>query len=46
LQEGHEQGRVVGRKEGRIDERKHLLELLDQGLSIDEIKKRISQNIN
>jgi len=39
---GHEQGRVVGREE----ERKHLLELLDQGLSVNEIKKRISQNIS
>jgi len=54
LQEGHEQGRVVGRKEGRAEglvdgreeERKHLLELMDQGFSIDEIKKRINQNIS
>ncbi|MCL2480478.1 MAG: hypothetical protein FWF38_02065 [Spirochaetaceae bacterium] len=37
---GHEQGRVVGREEGK----KYFLELLDQGLSIDEIKKRLNQN--
>ncbi|MCL2480858.1 MAG: hypothetical protein FWF38_04010, partial [Spirochaetaceae bacterium] len=55
LQEGHEQGRAEGladgleqgRAEGLVDgqekERKYFLELLDQGLSIDEIKKRISQ---
>ncbi|MCL2480964.1 MAG: hypothetical protein FWF38_04580 [Spirochaetaceae bacterium] len=49
LLEGREEGRVVGREEGRIDGleegKKHFLELLDQGLSIDEIKKRINLNI-
>jgi len=55
LLEGHEQGRVVGREEGRVvgreegridgleEGKKYFLELLDQGLSIDEIKKRINQ---
>jgi len=29
------------RDEGRAEERKHFLELLDQGLSIEEIKRRL-----
>ncbi|MCL2705955.1 MAG: Rpn family recombination-promoting nuclease/putative transposase [Spirochaetaceae bacterium] len=39
LLEGHAKGLVDGQEK----ERKYFLELLDQGLSIDEIKKRISQ---
>ena len=34
---------VHARKEGRKEERKHVLELLDQGLSVEEIKQRLEQ---
>lgn len=40
--EGRAEGRAEGRTEGRSDERKNILELLDQGLSIDEIKKLLA----
>jgi len=31
-----------GREEGREEERKYFLELLDQGLTIEEIKERLN----
>ena len=29
-------------REGRVDERKHFMELLNQGLTIEEIKQRLT----
>jgi len=41
LWEMKEAAREKGREEGREEERKYFLELLDQGLSVEEIKKKI-----
>jgi hypothetical protein len=35
--------REEGHAEGRNEERQYLLEMLDQGLSIEEIKQRLKQ---
>ncbi|GBU28461.1 hypothetical protein R84B8_02020 [Treponema sp. R8-4-B8] len=40
-QSGMVEARRSGIKEGREEERQYFLELLDQGLSADEIKKRL-----
>jgi hypothetical protein len=37
-----ERGRVQGLDEGRNEERQHLLKMLDQGLSIEEIKRQLA----
>jgi len=36
--------RDSGRQEGREEDRKYVLELLEQGLSTEEIKARLQQN--
>ncbi|MCL2231403.1 MAG: hypothetical protein FWC01_09945, partial [Treponema sp.] len=45
--EGHEEGYAEGHAEGHAEaqeeNRKYFLSLLDQGLSIDEIKQRLTQ---
>jgi len=38
---GEIKGKAEGRAEGREEERTRIMELLNQGLSLDEIKKRI-----
>jgi len=38
-EEGHKEGLEEGMEEGRITERQRILELLDQGLSVEEMKK-------
>ena len=43
LEEGLERGFSLGIEKGRADGQNYFLELLDQGLSIDEIKKRLTQ---
>ena len=40
--EGREEGLQEGRAEGRAEERQRFLELLDSGLSVEEIKQRLS----
>jgi flagellar biosynthesis/type III secretory pathway protein FliH len=42
LEQGLEQGRKQGWKGGREEERKYILELMEQGLSADEIKRRLT----
>jgi len=39
--EGREEGKAEGVIKGREEERTRIMELLNQGLSLDEIKKRI-----
>jgi len=39
--EGRAEGKAEGRAEGKAEERKRLLELLDQGLSVEEIKYQL-----
>ena len=41
LEKGREEGQQEGLAEGRKEERQRFLELLHQGLSIDEIKQRL-----
>jgi len=38
--------RRKGRAEGRLDERQHFLELLEAGLSVEEIKQRLISSDN
>ena len=49
-EDGREEGRVKGREEGietgRENERKYVLELLEQGLSLEEIKFHLTQTAN
>jgi hypothetical protein len=40
--EGRKEGQEEGREEGREEEREHLLALLDEGLPLEEIKKRLT----
>jgi predicted transposase/invertase (TIGR01784 family) len=40
-EKGHAEGLVEGMTKGRTEERQRLLELLNQGLSIEEIKERL-----
>ena len=42
---GHKEGHKEGRKEERIERDKYFLELLDQGLSVEEIKQRLKQEV-
>jgi hypothetical protein len=42
-EEGLEEGRVVGREEEREQNRQYFLELLNQGLTVEEIKQRLEQ---
>ena len=41
-EEGLAKGREEGWKGGREEERKYILELMEQGLSADEIKRRLT----
>jgi len=43
-EEGLKEGREEGREEGRNEERQHLLEMLDSGLPVEEIKRRLKDN--
>jgi len=43
LDVAREEGREEGREEERKNSRQHLLELLNQGLNIEEIKQRLNQ---
>jgi len=43
---GIEEGREEGREEGEEKSRQYFLELLNQGLTIDEIKERLQQQAN
>jgi len=40
---GHEEGRQEGHEEGRNEERLRLLEMLDLGLPVEEIKRRLEE---
>ena len=42
-EDGREEGREEGRGEGRTERDSYFLELLDQGLSVSEIKQRLKQ---
>ena len=42
-EEGRQEGHEEGLKEGMEEERKYFLELLNQGLTIEEIKERLNQ---
>jgi len=41
IAEGRAEGIIAGRAEGVQDERKRILDLLDQGLTVEELKKRL-----
>jgi flagellar biosynthesis/type III secretory pathway protein FliH len=41
--EGHAEGRVEGHAEGQHEERQRLLEMLNWGLPIEEIKRRLEE---
>jgi predicted transposase/invertase (TIGR01784 family) len=43
-EEGREEGHEEGREEGREEERAEFLDMLNQGLSIEEIKQRLLDN--
>jgi len=43
LSKGREEGREEGRREGREEGQQYFLELLNQGLTIEEIKQRLSR---
>jgi hypothetical protein len=38
-----EEGHMEGRQEGRNEERQRLLDMFEQGLSVEEIKRRLKQ---
>jgi len=42
--EGREEGLSEGREEGRQEERQYLLDMLDRGLSVEEIKRQLTSN--
>jgi len=42
-EEGREDGIEEGREEGREEERDYVLDLLNQGLSVEEIRERLEQ---
>ena len=44
-EEGRELGFELGREEGLDNERKYILELLEQGLSLEDVKLHLEQNI-
>jgi len=41
MEEGHKKGREEGHKEGREEERKYFLNMLNQGLTVEEIRERL-----
>ena len=43
---GLEQGLELGRGEGTIENAKYVVSLIDQGLSLDEIKQQLTQTTN
>ena len=43
IKEGRRKGRQEGHKEGRNEERQRLLEMLEQGLPVEEIKRRLAE---
>ena len=43
-EDGLEEGREEGRKKERIESRQYFLELINQGLTIEEIKQRLNQD--
>jgi predicted transposase YdaD len=43
LEVAREEGREDGLEEGRKENRQYFLELINQGLTIEEIKQRLSQ---
>ena len=43
LEMGRKEGLEEGREEGREEEKRRFMELLNQGLSIEEIKRRFQQ---
>jgi len=43
-QEARNEGLAEGRTEGRTEERLRFLEMLDSGLSVEEIKRRLKDN--
>jgi len=42
-EEGIAEGKIIGIAEGKAEDRKYVLDLIDQGLSIDEIKTRLTE---
>jgi len=42
-EEAWEDGHAEGHSEGRSEERRRVLELLNQGLSVEEIKERLGK---
>ena len=42
--EGKQEGIEIGEQKGRVEEREYFLNLLNQGLSIDEIKQQLTVN--
>lgn len=45
-EEGREEGIGIGLSQGREEGRQYFLELLNQDLTIDEIKERLQQEAN
>ena len=46
IQEGQQEAWAEGRKEGLEEDRKYVLGLLNQGLSVEEIKQRLERKTN
>jgi len=44
-EDGLEEGFAEGREEAQEEDRKYFLSLLDQGLSVEEIKQRLIQTV-
>jgi len=44
--EGHEDGIERGCEKGALEKAKHVVSLIDQGLSLDEIKQQLTQTAN
>ena len=43
FEDGMEEGHKEGHKEGRKEERQYILDLMNQGLSLEEIKQRLRE---
>ena len=41
---GKTEGKIEGKIEGKTEERQYFLELINQGLSVEEIKQRLTMN--
>jgi predicted transposase YdaD len=41
LRESEQKGVLIGRQEGRLEERQEIFVLLDKGYSVEEVKKRL-----